>query len=479
MDSGASIHFTGKESDFSDLQMFPIDKRPPVSTANGQSSVHSHGTVFVENSVTQNGKSKTHVTRLHPVYFMPGVSVRLMSMGQLLKGNMRVQGDEKSLTFLSKGTNTVMLEAAPKLLQSDTIYWVDSKIVSGGDLIAHQSVHRDDYELWHRRLGHPSHQVLEKLGNNTNNFPSKLRIPKETQICEGCAKGKMHNRSFPENAKRASRPFQRIHSDLKEYAVLSYHKYKWFISFLDDHTSHSWITLLRRKSEAKAAARQFIAMVKNQYHSSVEEWMSDLGGEYTGLEFETFLKEEGIKIVRTAPYMHQSNGRVERFNRTLDEKAESMRQQACLPDSWWEFCVIHGNYIYNRTPMRRLEWITPSEAITKEKPDLSHLCILGCGAYVFILKEVRKNKLSPKSELMVFLRYSGHHTNMIFMRSLNIIIFTATTALFDEKMFPKCVKTKVPPVTQLQDPTEEPVVEIEIGVPNEDEPYAPPPFIPQ
>jgi len=174
MDSGASIHFTGKESDFSDLQMFPIDKRPPVSTANGQASVHGHGTIFVENSVTQNGKSKTHVTRFHPVYFMPGVSVRLMSMGQLLKGNMRVQGDEKSLTFLSKGNNAVMLRAAPKLLQSDTIYWVDSKIVSGGDLIAHQSVHRDDYELWHRRLGHPSHQVLEKLGNNTNNFPSKL-----------------------------------------------------------------------------------------------------------------------------------------------------------------------------------------------------------------------------------------------------------------------------------------------------------------
>jgi len=61
---------------------------------------------------------------------------------------------------------------------------------------------------------------------------------------------------------------------------------------------------------------------------------------------------------------------------------------------------LHANYVYNRTPMRRLNWKTPSEAIDKEKPDLSHLRILGCGAYVFIPEEVRKNKLSPKSELM-------------------------------------------------------------------------------
>jgi len=54
MDSGASIHFTGTESDFSNLVMFPLAERPTVSTANGQASVQGHGTVFVENSVTRN-----------------------------------------------------------------------------------------------------------------------------------------------------------------------------------------------------------------------------------------------------------------------------------------------------------------------------------------------------------------------------------------------------------------------------------------
>lgn len=198
---------------------------------------------------------------------MPSVSTRLMSMGQLLKGNMRLQGDEKALTFIGKRDNNALLKAIPNLLQSDTIYWVNSTIVSGRDLIAHTSLHASDYKLWHRRLGHPSDQVLDKLWDNSINFPSKLQIPKDQSICKGCAKGKMHLRPFPENSARASRPFERIHTDLKEYPVLSYHKFKWYVSFVDDYTSHSWITLIRKKSDTHEASRQFIAMVKTQFKS--------------------------------------------------------------------------------------------------------------------------------------------------------------------------------------------------------------------
>ena len=52
VDSGALIHFTGNESDFSDLIMFPIDGRPPVSTANRSASVHGYRAIFVKNMVT-------------------------------------------------------------------------------------------------------------------------------------------------------------------------------------------------------------------------------------------------------------------------------------------------------------------------------------------------------------------------------------------------------------------------------------------
>ena len=129
--------------------------------------------------------------------------------------------------------------------------------------------------------------------------------------------------------------------------------------------------------------------------------------------------------------------------------------------------------------MRRLDWQTLKGYLDKDKPDISHLRILGCGAYVFIHKDLRANKLSPKSELMTFLGYrDGHESNMMFMRAPNNVIFTAATVLFDERLFPKCAKkSKVPPVTQIQEP-EEPEIIIETeSVPGDDDsdaPFAPP-----
>ena len=104
----------------------------------------------------------------------------------------------------------------------------------------------------------------------------------------------------------------------------------------------------------------------------------------------------------STPHVHQQNGRAERLNWTLLEKAQSMRLEAYLPDSWWEFAFATATHVYNCTPIKRLKWKTPQEIFTGEKPRISHLCVFGCGAYVYLPSEVRANKLTPHSELMIF-----------------------------------------------------------------------------
>ena len=184
-------------------------------------------------------------------------------------------------------------------------------------------MHRDDYDLWHRCLGHPGKQVFEKFESSTRNFPKSIEISKNPPVCEGCVKGKMHSRSFPDNSACATRPFQWIHSDLKEFAVLSYHRHKYYISFIDDNTSHSWITLLKKKSDSLAATKQFLAMVKNKHQLTVGEWMTDNGGEYVDKNYIKLLKDEGIEIQWSVLSQPQMNGRAECFNHTIDEKASS------------------------------------------------------------------------------------------------------------------------------------------------------------
>jgi hypothetical protein len=67
---------------------------------------------------------------------------------------------------------------------------------------------------------------------------------------------------------------------------------------------------------------------------------------------------------------------------------DTLRLQACFPQSWWEFAVKHATYLYNCTPIHRLDWHTPYELIYGEIPDVRHLRIFGCGAYVHIPPEV-------------------------------------------------------------------------------------------
>src|SRR5712671_2294953 len=87
-----------------------------------------------------------------------------------------------------------------------------------------------------------------------------------------------------------------------------------------------------------------------------------------------------------------------------------------------------------------------------EKPDISHLRVFGCGAYVYLHPDVRKNKLAPKSELMIHLGEAEGQKGWRFMHTTNRL-FYAANALFDELLFPKC-KDKRCPTTRANEPKE-------------------------
>jgi hypothetical protein len=75
------------------------------------------------------------------------------------------------------------------------------------------------------------------------------------------------------------------------------------------------------------------------------------------------------------------------------------------------------------------------------KLDLSNARVFGCGAHMFLPNEIRKNKLSACSELMVFLGFEG--PNYKFMRLPNNMLFVSPQAIFNETHFPKSnVKAK-------------------------------------
>ena len=139
---------------------------------------------------------------------------------------------------------------------------------------------------------------------------------------------------YPPSDTRASKAFMRRHSDLKSFPIPSYHKYKYFIVFLDDYTSHTWITLLHDKASAISALKQWLALIKNQFDLTIKEWMSDASGEYKSDAFLKHLKDVGIKVLQSAPHTPQQNGCAECFMCTIMDKAQAMHLEACAPHSW-------------------------------------------------------------------------------------------------------------------------------------------------
>ena len=189
-----------------------------------------------------------------------------------------------------------VLVASKDLHLSDTIYFVQSFrpdiILNTAEIQARASSRILDHDLWHDCLGHPSHKVLAKAPEHLNGIPTKFSIPKDIAPCRGCAKGKMPERSYAPSPERVSKPFARIHSDVKEFPTKSYHGFKYYVSFFDNYSSYGWIALLKQKSKVSAKAEQFFQMVKVQLGSVICEWMSDAGGEYKSNKFSFLRKME-------------------------------------------------------------------------------------------------------------------------------------------------------------------------------------------
>ena len=144
-------------------------------------------------------------------------------------------------------------------------------------------------------------------------------------------------------------------------------------------------------------------------------------------------KRKMVKMVYDT-HMPQKNGRAEHFNRTYMDKAETMHHNACLPRSWWEFCVEYVIHIYNRTPIKRLNNKTPYQLVYGNKPDVSHLRNMGCGAYIFLHEYQWVDKLSPHTEYMTFIGLTNGVKGWKFMHNSNTI-FHATKAVFNKNNY--------------------------------------------
>ena len=81
-----------------------------------------------------------------------------------------------------------------------------------------------------------------------------------------------------------------------------------------------------------------------------------------------------------------------------------MLQSKGLGLNFWAEAVNYENYIVNHTPTKFLKNITPEEACSSIKPDVSHFRVFGSDAWAHI-PNVKHKALEPKSEKCIFVGY--------------------------------------------------------------------------
>jgi hypothetical protein len=113
----------------------------------------------------------------------------------------------------------------------------------------------------------------------------------------------------------------------------------------------------------------------------------------------------GIQRQFTCKYILQQNGVAERKNRHIAEAARALMADKSMPHHYWDEVVAIAIYNMNKTPIAIVHGMTPEEKYSGRKPDLSHLKVFGCIAYVHVPDELR-TKLDPKVEKCVFIGYS-------------------------------------------------------------------------
>ncbi|KAK2985060.1 hypothetical protein RJ640_022938 [Escallonia rubra] len=307
------------------------------------------------------------------VYYVPGMTTNILSMGQLLEKGYDIHMKDKCLYLrddrgsliarVSMSSNRMFLmnihHDAPKCLKAcfDNQSW-----------------------LWHLRLGHLNFGGLKLL--STKNMHLLVRT--------------------------------------------------YFLLFIDDYNRKTWVYFLKKKSEVFSTFKRFKAIVEKQSGYQIKAMRSDRGGEFISKEFKAVCVENYIRRQLTIPYSPQQNGVVERNNRSIVNMTRSMLKSKNLPKEFWAEAVDCAVYLSNRSPTRSVWNQTPQEAWSGYKPSVSHLKVFGSIAYVHVPDQQRK-KLDDKSEKFISISYSQQSKGYEFYNPVEKKMKVNRDVTFDEK----------------------------------------------
>ncbi|GJY35881.1 retrovirus-related pol polyprotein from transposon TNT 1-94 [Tanacetum coccineum] len=291
----------------------------------------------------------------------------------------------------------------------------------------------DTSTLWHRRLGHANMRLIQSLSSKelVRNLP-KLNF--EKHFCDACNVGKqVHESHKAKNMVSTSKCLELLHMDLfGPSAVQSYGGNFYTLVIVDDYSRYTWTRFLKHKNEAFDHFEILSKKIQIQKGCPIISIRTDHGREFDNeVQFGAFCDANGITHNFSAPRTPQSNGVVERKNRTLQEMSRTLLNEQSIPQKFWCNAVDTSTYILNRILIRPFLGKTPYELFKGRKPNLEYFKVFGCKCFILNTKDYL-TKFDPKSTEGVFLGYSPNSKAYVVLNKETMKVEESLNVKFDE-----------------------------------------------
>nr|CAN63642.1 hypothetical protein VITISV_038695 [Vitis vinifera] len=334
VDSGASNHMTNNPTALCHVR--PYAGQSSIQTANGSSlpiaTIGDASSKFID------------------VFLAPQISTNLISVGQLVDNNCAVNFSGNGCVVQDQVTGEPIAKG-PKV---GRLFPLFLPVPNFSPLSSIKSF-----------ACHPNTQILSHVLNS--DLPSNKDRYSSSLECDSCKLGKSKTLPFPLHASRASHCFDLIHSDAWGPSPVSSHeKFKYYVTFIDDHSRFTWVYFLRSKSEVFP-----------------------------------FLASKGIIHQRSCPSTQQ-NGVTECKNRHLLDVVRTLLLESSVPSMFWVKALKTATHLINRLPSQVLHMGSPYFHLFAKQPSYDHLRIFGCVCFVHLPPHER-HKLSAQSVRCAFL----------------------------------------------------------------------------
>ncbi|KAJ9526423.1 hypothetical protein QJQ45_009890 [Haematococcus lacustris] len=426
VDSGCSTHLTPHVELLRDYQ--PLRAPHHIVCGNGSTM-----TAAGQGSVLFEGAGGSMVLR--NVLHVPDAEGSLLSVGKAARAGGEVVFTEQGCSIHMPGAD----HSIKARMVVEDLFLLNSKPVPSGDSSVSMSARScDDPRLMHFRLGHPGYRQLARAVRESMLLGTSVRaaqceaIADSGGVCEPCVLGKQHRFvavQHPGLGLPVKRPLALVHSDVcGPFDCPTPSGNLYFVTVLDEYSGLVAVELIRQKSAAAQAIIVCLTELQRQSGHTVKALRTDRGGEFTGGELQSWLRAEGVIHQQTAPYSPEMNGSAERINRTLEECVRAMTQAVGTPKHLWGEALRTAADLHNLNAVSGKP-CTPHELMFGVKPDVSHLRVWGCPAYVH--DPMPASKLDSRSVKGVFVGYErGGKAYRVWAGGR---IYVSKSVVFDEQ----------------------------------------------